>query len=272
MLHTKKTFDFEHPISEADICLLGIPFDSTEIGKSCKYGPLFIRQSIRELIGYNQRTGKNIFKIKKFTDIGDIEIVPSSWKKTQEKIQETLSDIFEENPNIIPVILGGEHLITLAVLRQLSKKYKKITVIHFDAHRDLRKDWLGQKYSHLTWACHAIEELGNKIELIQIGQRQWDESEAKYLKENPIKEKIEDIDNPIYITVDLDVFDITDVGTPEAGGITWQYFLSVVEKLNQVKKDKKIIGFDIVECAAGTIGDKSAVIGANVFKELVGMI
>ncbi|MAH42252.1 hypothetical protein CL614_00805 [archaeon] len=267
MLHTKKTFDFEHPISEADIGLLGIPFDSTEIGKSCKYGPLFIRQAIRELIGYNQRTEKNIFKDKKFIDIGDIEVVPGSWKKTQEKIQETLNDMFEENPNIVPAILGGEHLITLAALRTLSKKHDKITVIHFDAHRDLRKDWLGQKYSHLTWAYHALEELPN-IDLIQIGQRQWDETEDNYLKEKSIKEKIEDIENPIYITMDLDIFDVTDVGTPEAGGITWQYFLSELEKI----KDKKIIGFDIVECAAVTVGEKSAVIGANVFKELVGLI
>ena len=95
MLHTKKTFDYEYPVKEADICLLGVPFDSTEIGKSCKYGPLFIRQAIRELIGFNQRTGKNIFTKKKFADIGDIEVVPGSWLKTKQKIIETIKDVFE---------------------------------------------------------------------------------------------------------------------------------------------------------------------------------
>ncbi len=306
MFHTKKTFDYEHPLAESDICLLGVPFDSTEIGKSCKYGPLFIRQAIRELIGYNPRTNKNIFTEKKFTDVGDIEVVPGHWTKTQEKIIETLNDLFEENKNIVPVILGGEHLITLAVLRALTLKHDKITIIHFDAHCDLRKDWLGQKYSHLTWTRHALEELGNKIELIQIGQRQWDEQENEFLKKHAIlsvpkvneeqknkdskrifnfshvnsgkrknstefvdiKQTLDNIKNPVYITMDLDVFNVVDVGTPEPGGITWEYFLSQIDKI----KNKRIVGFDIVECAATAVGSKSAVLGANVFKELVGLL
>lgn len=268
MFHCKKTFDFEYDVKEADICLLGIPFDSTEIGKSCKYGPLFIRQAMRELIGLDPKTGRNVFVAGKFTDLGDLDIVPGSWLKTEQKIIETINDVFAENPRIVPAFLGGEHLITLGILKALVDKHGKLTIVDFDAHRDLRSDWLGEKYSHLTWLRRAIEELGDRLDVVQLGQRQWDEQEDAFLKESNIKDSVIDVANSVYVTVDLDIFNTVDVGTPEAGGISWSQFLSFVEEL----RGKKIVGFDIVESSASVVGSESAVLAANVFKELAGLV
>ena len=79
MLYTKKTFDYEHDLSEADVVLLGIPWDSTETGKSVKYGPLFIREAVRNMPGYDPQSRSNPFQKLKLSDIGDLEVVPGDW-------------------------------------------------------------------------------------------------------------------------------------------------------------------------------------------------
>lgn len=261
MLYTKKTFYCEVPAEEADVCLIGVPFDSTEIGRSVRYGPVFIREAIKNLVGWDPELKINVFEKLKFCDLGDIEVVPGNWKLTQERISDTVKWMFEANPKAFPGFLGGEHLVTLGILKSLP--YEKITVVDFDAHRDLKKDWLGEKFSHVTWASHIIDN--PKFDLIQLGCRIWDEDELKH----KVKDALGEIKTPVYISVDLDVFDpahAPEVGTPEPNGLKPE---EVFRLLKEACKHK-LIGMDIVECASDRLDTSTALLSAQIFKKVLG--
>jgi agmatinase len=266
MLHLKRTFSYEYPPEESDIALIGIPFDSTQIGFSVRFGPLFIREAIRNLVGYDPETRTNIFRKLKSCDLGDVEIVPGNWSLTNKAIQDTLQNLLKANRGVVPVFLGGEHLITLGILQSLSKLHEKITVIHFDAHRDLLPDWMGERYSHITWAHHIAKD--PKFELVQTGPRSWSEEEQDLHNKLKIKETIEKTPNPVYITVDLDVFDPShapEVGTPEPNGLSPEDIFAHLKKACE----NNLIGFDIVECSSQSVNTRTALLGAQVFKKIL---
>ncbi len=262
MLYTKKTFDYEYDISDAQVVFLGIPWDSTETGKSVKYGSLFIREALRNLPGYDPENKFNPFAELKFCDLGDLEVVPGSWEMTKERIQDTIKEVFATNKNVFPIFLGGDHLITLGILESLP--YEKITVIDFDAHRDLMKEYLGNPYVHITWAHHIINN--PKFELVQIGARSWSEEEDDLISK--LKDTFDNIDNPIYITVDMDVFDpgfAPEVGTPEPNGMKPADFFEILEKVCK----NNIIGMDIAECASLEVGTPTAVLAAQIIRKVL---
>ena len=175
----------------------------------------------------------------------------------------------ERNKKIKPVFFGGDHLITLGILSSLSRiTKKKITVIDFDAHRDLLPEWMGEPYNHITWAYHALKNL--HIILIQIGCRSWTKEEHDFFLKNKIKDSISSLDGPVYITIDMDVFDPShapEVGTPEPMGMNPEEFLKSIKHVC-----KNIIGFDIVECASCRPNTQTAVLSANIFKKIMGYI
>ena len=260
MLYTKKTFDYEHGLSEADVALLSIPWDSTQTGKSVKHGPLFIREALRNLPGHDPDSGFNPFEKLKFCDLGDMEIVHGSWDLTKERIQDTIKEIFTTNGNIFPIFLGGDHLITLGILESLPQE--RITVVHFDAHRDLLQDWLGNPYVHITWASHIVRD--PKFGLVQIGIRSWSREEESLISK--LKDTFHNTTNPIYITVDMDVFDpayAPEVGTPEPDGMKPEEFFDILEEAFK----NKVIGMDIVECASDRINTPTAVLAAQIIKK-----
>jgi len=267
MLHTIRTFPFEFPLKEAEIALIGIPWDSSETGKSVKYGPLFIREAIRNLPGFDLETKTNVFEKFKFTDLGDIEPTQANWKLTEEKIQDTIKEAFKINPKVFPVFLGGDHLISLGILKSLAETTKKkITVIDFDAHRDLLPEYQGELYSHITWANKLLKS--SKFELIQLGIRSSSSEEEKIAKKKKIKSVLKKISNPIYVSVDLDVFDPSiapEVGTPEPLGMKQKEFFSLLKKVC----NKNLIGFDLVECSSDKINSQTAVLAANIFKKVL---
>jgi agmatinase len=259
MLYTKKTFDTEHEVEEADAALVGIPWDSTETGKSVKHGPLFIREALKNTPGYDPGSGRNPLGKLKFCDLGDLEVVPGNWSLTKERIADTIREMFARNEKIFPIFLGGDHLITLGILESLP--YDKITVIDFDAHADLLPDWLGEKYSHITWAHHVKNS--PKFDLVQVGVRSWYEREDV----KSVKKTIEKTENPlVYVTVDMDVFDpayAPEVGTPEAGGLSPGEFLSLLAEACR----NRVIGLDVVECASDRVNTPTAVLAAYIIKK-----
>lgn len=263
MLYLRKTLDVEYSLKEADTALIGMPFDSTEIGQPVRYGPLFLREAIRNLVGFDPELGLNIFEGRKIIDLGDIEPVPGSWELTRERVLDTLKWLLDENPKIFPVFLGGEHLVTLGILEGLSRVHKKITVVDFDAHRDLRKGWLGNEFSHVTWAGHILDK--PNFELIQPCCRIWDKEEPEVRKE------LKGVSGPVYITLDLDVLDPShapEVGTPEPGGISPGELFGLLEQACR----GKVIGLDIVECASQKVGTQTALLGAQAFKKVLGFV
>jgi len=260
MLYLRRTINYEYPIEEADVVLAGIPWDFSQTGFPTRYGPLFIREALRNLVGYDPGSKINVFEKYKFCDLGDIEVVPGNWKLTEERIRDTVKSIFEVNPKVFPIFLGGDHLITLGVLNSL--KPRKLTVVDFDAHRDLAKEYLGERYSHFTWAYHAIKN----FEIRQIGCRSWTKEEEKTSKR--VKDDLKNIKNPVYLTIDLDVLETNDVGTPEPGGMS---FKELTKLLKEICKHK-LIGMDIVESAATKINSESSIISANLIKKVLSFL
>ena len=262
MLHTLRTFYIEYPLKEAQTCIAGIPWSSAEIGKSVKYGPLFIRQALREIEGFDPGTKKDVFE-RKFCDLGDIDPVPSNWELTRQRIVDTIDYVFKVNPNVFPIFFGGDHLITLGILEGMKKRHGPFTVIHFDAHRDISSDWEGEKYSHITWGYYAIKTLG--LKLVQLGIRSSTAEEDKTLPSLGIKETLDNIQGKVYITFDLDIFDpgfSPQVGTPEPLGMAPMEVFSLLKKACSFD----LIGMDIVECASDQVNTQTALLGAQVFK------
>ena len=153
---------------------------------------------------------------------------------------------------------GGEHSISIGVIKAFYEKFPDITILQLDAHADLRKSYLGSKYNH---AC-ALHDASLVTNLVQMGIRSMDKCEKQYLKvENCffaqdivlsnewIDDSISKMTEKVYLTIDLDVFDpsiMPSTGTPEPGGLDWD---TVINYLLQVFKNKEIVGFDIVELA-----------------------
>ena len=172
------------------------------------------------------------------------------------KVEEEVSSILKAKK--FPVVLGGEHSITLGPVKALKKKFKDFSVLQLDAHRDLRDSFQGSRHSHACIARRIIE----LTSLTQVGIRSLsrDEADKKYknLKTFFMKDIMKDVDwveeviesldnNRVYVTIDMDVFDpsiMPSVGTPEPGGMGWYETLMLLKRLCQ---EKDVIGFDAVE-------------------------
>ncbi len=261
MLYVKRTFDYEYPLEEADVVLIGIPWDFSQTGSPTRFAPLFIREALRNVIGYDPETGTNPFEKYKFCDLGDIEVVPGNWKLTEERIADTVKYVLEKNPRVFPIFLGGDHLITLGVLNSLRDSFGRITVVDLDAHMDLAKEFLGERYSHFTWAHHSL----GKFELRQIGIRSFTKEEEEISKKFGVRNDLKNLKPPIYLTIDLDVLRTNDVGTPEPDGMD---FGGLTKILREVCKNR-LIGMDIVESAAMRANSESAVLAANLIKKVL---
>lgn len=263
MLYMRKTFSFDYPLEEARVCLVGVPWDGTETGMPVRYGPVFLREAIKELPGFDPSSRANPFGSLKLADLGDVEVVPGSWELTSKAIGDTVKHILEVNPRAVPVFLGGEHLITLPIVGVMAGVHKDLTVVHLDAHRDLMPEWMGNPYSHITWAHHALKK---GLNLVQIGARSWNQEEEGSIPR--VKESLEGVEGPAYLTVDLDVLDPShapEVGTPEPGGMGPEELFRLVRKASGME----LVGVDIVECGSQRVGTRTALMGANVFKHML---
>jgi agmatinase len=160
--------------------------------------------------------------------------------------------------NKIPVILGGEHSISLGAVQAVKEKYPRLKILQLDAHADLRESYQGSPYSH---ACVA-RRIAEICPLIQVGVRSMSKEEAEYLSQSNVKSYsadfvlenknscdliCKDLQGDIYVSIDLDVFDpsiMPSTGTPEPGGLYWS---NVLRLLRSVSSSCKIRGFDTVE-------------------------
>ena len=220
-------------IKNAKIAIIGVPFDSTVWSIP---GQRLAPNAIREyfLMQECPTSLENIY------DDGNLQPVHGNAKKTTELIESNLNEIFSQNKDIIPIHLGGEHTITLGVIKSLVKKHKDLQVISFDAHFDLKDNQFGEKIGHST-VMRRIYEITEKVSV--FGARTGSEDEFKFSKK--LKNNI-DPNKPTYISIDMDFFDPSHapgVGDPETGGYSYHDFLDLFKSL----KLKKIIGVDIVE-------------------------
>lgn len=242
--------------SDAEIVLFGAPFDSTtSFRPGTRFGPKAIRSDSFGIETYSPYQDKDLTD-KLIFDSGDIELPMGSSQMTVEMITERTETILSDGK--IPYMIGGEHLITLGAFKAVHKKFNDICIVHFDAHADLRDDYLGVKLSHacVMHRCHDIVGDGR---IFQFGIRSGDKEEFIWGKDRVITNKfnfntldpvIKHIKNkPVYFTLDLDVLDpsvFSGTGTPEAGGVTFNELLDAVIK---VCSELNIVAADICELA-----------------------
>ncbi|MGN0622325.1 MAG: agmatinase [Oscillospiraceae bacterium] len=238
---------------DAGIVLFGAPYDSTT---SFRPGTRFASQAMRsESFGietYSPYQDKDLLDINVF-DSGDLELPFGDPTQALADIEERTAQILSDGK--IPCMIGGEHLVTLGAVRAVSQKYEDLHIIHFDAHADLRDDYLGVKNSH---ACvlHRCWDIVGDGRIFQFGIRSGDRDEFKFAKEHTfmnkfsfdgLAETVQKIgQKPVYFTLDLDVLDPSEfpgTGTPEAGGVSFAQLLGAVREVSNLN----IVGFDVNE-------------------------
>lgn len=240
---------------DAKIVMFGAPFDSTT---SNRPGTRFASKAIRGdsfgLETYSPYQDKDLEDVDIF-DSGDIELCLGSCEKALEQIAERTEIIL--NDEKIPFMIGGEHLVTYGAFREVHKKYQDVHIIHFDAHADLRDEYLGLKLSHacVIRRCHDIIGDGK---IFQFGIRSGEKNEFVWANEGHTKmqkfnfdgllETVKNLgDIPIYFTIDLDVLDpsiFAGTGTPEAGGVS---FLELIDAIKTVCSSCNVVALDVNE-------------------------
>lgn len=242
---------------DAELVLFGAPFDSTtSFRPGARFGSAAIRHESFGLETYSPYQDKDLTDIKVF-DSGDLELCFGSAESALEDIEARARMILEDEK--LPVLIGGEHLVTLGAVRAVFEKYPDLQIIHFDAHADLRDDYLGTTLSHacVMRRCH---ELVGDGKIHQFCIRSGDREEFAFAKEHTdmhrfsfegLSEVVADLQKagaPVYFTIDLDCLDPSDfpgTGTPEAGGVS---FMQLLEAILQVC-NLQIVGADINELA-----------------------
>lgn len=252
----EKTFISSKATFEASrIAILGCPYDgSSTFRPGARFGPSSIRRSSWGIETYSPYFKKDLEELS-IHDMGDLELPLGEKEASLDLIKKALREIL--NSKKYPILLGGDHLITLPVVEEIYKIYPELHLIQIDAHMDLRDNYLGETLSHSTVMRRIIELIGNN-RLSQFGIRSGTKEEFelakhigsfKYQTSLELKKLIKRLkEKPVYISLDLDAFDpsiIPGVGTPEPGGLTFQQFLSLIKDLQSLN----VIGFDIVELA-----------------------
>lgn len=231
----------DHEYEESDIVLFGAPFDgTTSYRPGTRFASAAIRNESYGIETYSPYLDKDLTDIRVF-DAGDLEFGFGNTERVLETIEKMTEQILSDGKK--PLMVGGEHLVTLGSVRAAVKKYPELHILHFDAHTDLREDYLGETLSHASVIRRCWDLLGDG-RIYQFGIRSGDREEFLWAKEHVflqkfnldgLEEAIKTLkDKPVYLTIDLDVLDpsvFPGTGTPEAGGIT---YMELIQALNKV--------------------------------------
>ncbi|MBQ6511091.1 agmatinase [Methanobrevibacter sp.] len=261
--------------------IIGVPFDSTTSYHSgSRLGPVVVREASFGFEKYNTVFNKDLTAT--FYDFGDVNVVPGNCQKTCRIVEDTVNELL--TLNLKPIIIGGEHSASIGVIKALSEKYEKLTVIHLDAHRDLAFEFIGEKYSHAT-VMRRAHEVG--VDLVQIGIRSSSLDEEEFIKStyniqtfknrdvhrhmDAIEYYLSNIEGPVYISIDMDVFNpaiAPNVGNPTPGGL----FVHDIETILETLCRKDVVGLDVVETASNELGDPTAVVAAKIIYDFLTLV
>jgi agmatinase len=241
---------------QADTVLFGAGFDgTTSFRPGTRFAPSVIRSESFGIETYSPYQDKDMLDYN-FFDSGDLELPFGNTEQVLSDIESRTAEILSSGKR--PFMIGGEHLVTLGAVRAVSKKYKNLNIIHFDAHADLRDEYLGQGLSHacVLRRCHEIVGDGR---IFQFGIRSGERDEFIFAQSHTemhkftlsgITELISRLkaeNAAIYLTVDLDVLDpsiFPGTGTPEAGGVS---FDELRRALTEVCENLNIVACDVNE-------------------------
>jgi len=238
---------------ESTAVILGCPFDGTaSFRPGARFGPSAIRKASWGIETFSPYIGRDLTSLR-VHDMGDLDLPLGDKKISFRLIREGLHRILSGNR--FPILLGGDHLVSLPIVEEMLRVHPQLHLIHIDAHTDLREDYLGETLSHSTVMRKLLAPLG-KGRLFQIGVRSGTEEEfrlAERLKtrvshrQASVRSLVRRLKNrPVYLSLDLDVIDpslLPGVGTPEPGGLTFLEFIALLKELRPLH----VVGFDMVE-------------------------
>ena len=235
------------------VVIIPVPYDGTSTWiKGANKGPAAILKASQTVENYDIECDCEPYKVGIITD------KPVTEKRSPEKmtasVEKRVAGCLAKNK--FPIVLGGEHSVSIGVIRALAKKYDKLTVLQLDAHADLRDKYHGSKCNH---AC-IMARAQDLCSTVQVGIRSMDAAEKARAAKSSIffaheiagrtdwmKKVISRLNGKVYVTIDLDVFDpsiMPSTGTPEPGGLLWY---EVLELMKLVFRYSNVIGFDVVE-------------------------
>lgn len=265
---------------EARAVIFGMPMDWTaSFRPGSRFGPRRIREVSLVLEEYSPHLRRELAEVS-FYDAGDIPLPFGNPERSLREIGRFVAKVLGQNK--MPIGLGGEHLVTWPVVREVYKHYPDLAVIHMDAHADLRTEYEGESLSHAT-PLRKIAELIGPENVIQLGIRSGTREEFEYAASsgirfhpfevlNPLREELPGLaGRPVYVTVDIDVLDpafAPGTGTPEPAGITSRELLESLHAI--ARSGVKVVGADLVEVApAYDPTDQTAVTAAKMVREML---
>lgn len=242
------------PWEEAETVLFGAPFDSTTSNRpGTRFGPSALRRESYGLELYSPYQDRDLSDCA-VLDSGDLELPMGSSALALEAIEARAAEILAAGKR--PFLLGGEHLVTLGAFRAVFRQYPDVSIIHFDAHADLRREYLGVELSHACVLRRCWDLVGDG-RIFQFGIRSGDRSEWQWGREHVsthpfdlegLEERVNALgDRPVYFTVDLDVLDpsvFPGTGTPEPGGVSFEELRRAV---TLVCSCCRVVGCDVNE-------------------------
>ncbi|MFA5056420.1 MAG: agmatinase [Dehalococcoidia bacterium] len=261
MFYPRRSFSFPPKyceLKDAKVVVLPIPYDSTVDWRAgTREGPNAIIDASHFLEQYDHELGCYIHDLGIHTLP---ELVPSMKgpEETVERVYKATKQLLGKGKFV--VMLGGEHSLTAGTVRAYRERFKNMSVLQLDAHSDLRDEYEDTKFNH---AC-VMRRVHELCPIVQVGIRSMGQDDMDYIKkkklrpfyakETPLtradeKAIVSQLSDDVYITIDLDVFDpsiMAAVGTPEPGGMGWY---EVIRLLKLVAKEKRIVGFDVMELA-----------------------
>ena len=241
------------PFPGSTAVILGCPFDGTaSFRPGARFGPSAIRKASWGIETFSPYQARDLTSCR-VHDMGDLDLPLGDKTISFRLIRDGLRKILSAGK--FPVLLGGDHLVSLPIVEEMLRVYPQLHLVHLDAHTDLREDYLGETLSHSTVMRKLLAPLG-RGRLFQIGVRSGTGEEfglAKKLKtivsprQASVRSMVKRLKNlPVYISLDLDVIDpglLPGVGTPEPGGMTFQELIALLKELRSLH----VIGFDLVE-------------------------
>jgi len=261
----------------APVVLLGAPLDVTvSFRPGTRFGPARIRDVSDGIEDYSPVLDRDLTQVP-FYDAGDVDLPYGDPDAALAAIEAAVAGV--AGTGRLPVVLGGEHLLTLAAVRAVHRVHPDLVVVQFDAHADLRDDYLGVRQSHAT-VMRRIGELVGFERLYQLGIRSGTRDEFAFGRARtrfyPLQ-LLEALDHvlpllagrPLYVTIDIDVVDpgfAPGTGTPEPGGITPGELLAALHRM----RDLRVVGLDVVEvCPPQDASDITAVLAAKLVREAI---
>ncbi|SFC84263.1 agmatinase [Algibacter pectinivorans] len=262
-------------LEQAKIVLIPVPYDGTSTWqKGADKGPKAFLDASENMELYDIETGTEVYKQGVF--LADAVTEDASPEAMVEAVHQATKKYIKKNKFV--TIFGGEHSISIGTIRAFNEMYPSLTVLHIDAHADLRKEYDGSTCNH---AC-AVYEASQNTNLIQVGIRSMDVIEKTVMDEEKtyfahdmaiddtwMDSAIDQMTENVFVTFDLDAFDpsiLPSTGTPEPGGLLWY---ETLEFLKQVFEEKNVVGFDIVELCPNKKEKSSDFLAAKLYYKML---